>query len=79
MKITTYWEGKLYCGITMKWYYTKIYVDISMPGYVKEALHRFNHKQPKSTQHQPYPSLERTYGSDAHKMKPIYMSPALSM
>ena len=34
-KITTYWEEKLYCVITMKWYYTKLYVDISIPGYVK--------------------------------------------
>ena len=34
-KITTYWEGKLYCRITMKWDYTKIYVDISIQGYVK--------------------------------------------
>ena len=34
-KITTYLEGKLYCGITMKWDYTKLYVDISMPRYVK--------------------------------------------
>ena len=29
-KITTEWEGKLYCGITMKWDYKKIYVDISI-------------------------------------------------
>ena len=34
-KITTYWEVKLYCSITMKWDYNKIYGDISMSGYVK--------------------------------------------
>ena len=34
-KIITDWEGKLYCGITMKWYYTKSYLDISMPRYEK--------------------------------------------
>ena len=33
--ITTDWEGDLYCGITMKLYYTKQYVDISMPQYLK--------------------------------------------
>ena len=70
-KITTDWEGKLYCGITMKWDYTNIYVDISMPGYVKEPLHQFDHKQQKNTQHQPYIALERTYGADDQKMKPI--------
>ena len=75
--ITTDWEGKLYCGITMKWNYTQRYVDISMPGYVKEALQKFGHKTPKKTQHQPYPAPERTYGADAHKMKPLDTSPAL--
>ena len=25
-KITTDWEGKLYCDMTMKWDYTKLYV-----------------------------------------------------
>ena len=34
-KIKADWEGKLYCGITMKWNDTKKYVDISRPGYVK--------------------------------------------
>ena len=34
-KITTDREGNLYCGITMKWDYTKIYGDISMPGHVQ--------------------------------------------
>ena len=66
-KITTYWEGKLYFSVTMKWDYTKIYVDISMPGYVKEYLNQFNHRQPKNTQHKPYPPLERTCGADAQK------------
>ena len=35
----------------MKWDYTKGYVDISMPGYVKEALQQLNHKTPKNPQH----------------------------
>ena len=34
-EIKTDWEGKLYCDITMKWNYTKSYVDIAMPIYIK--------------------------------------------
>ena len=34
-KITTYREGRVYYGINMKWSYTKRYVNISMPVYIK--------------------------------------------
>ena len=75
--ITTDWEGKLYFGITMTWDHTKRYLDISIPGYVKQYLHQLNHKIPKNPHYQPYPAPERTYGADSQKMKPIDMSPAL--
>ena len=38
------WAGKLYCGITLDWDYENGTVDISMPGYIKKLLHRFQHK-----------------------------------
>ena len=76
-KIITDWEGKLYCGITIKWNHTKIYVDISMPGLLKEYLCQFCHETPIKPQHQPYPAPEQTYGADAQKMKPLDTSPAL--
>ena len=75
--ITTEWEGKLYCGITMKWNYTKRYVDISMTRYVKESLHQFGHNTTIKPQHQPYPAPERTYGADAQKTKPLDTSQEL--
>ena len=53
--ITTDWEGKIYCSITMIWDYAKMYVDILIPGYLKGALHQFGHNTPKKPQHQPYP------------------------
>ena len=34
-KITTDWEGKLYCGITMKWNDKKRFVYILITRYVK--------------------------------------------
>ena len=69
--ITTDWEGKLYCGITMKWNYTKRYIDISILVYVKEYLHQFGHKTPIKPQQQPYSAPEWTYGADSHQMKSI--------
>ena len=44
--ITTYPTGSLYCGMTLEWNYTKKYVDISMPGYVTKAIHKFHHTTP---------------------------------
>ena len=76
--ITTYQQGELYCGITMKWDYTKSYVDISIPGYVKEYFHQSGHKTPKNPQHQPYPTPKQTYGADAQKMKLVDTSKSLS-
>ena len=75
--ITTDWEGKLYCGITMKWNDTKRYADISTPIYSKESLHQFCHKTPIKPQHQIYSAPEWTYGADAQKMKPLDTSPEL--
>ena len=46
-KVTTYWEGKLYIRIALKWDYEKGTVQLSIPGYVSSALHAFRHKKPK--------------------------------
>ena len=77
--ITTDLEGNVYCGITMKWNYTKMHVDISIPVYVKEDLQKIGHKTQIKPQNQPYPVPKRTYGADAQKMKPLDTSPALPM
>ena len=58
-KVTTYWEGKLYNGIALKWDYEKGTVQISMAGYVRSALHSFTHeknkRQTKRLKDSPYP------------------------
>ena len=46
-KVTTYWEGKFYIGIALKWEYEKGTVQLSMPVYVRASLHAFQHKKPK--------------------------------
>ena len=46
-KVTIDWEGNLYIGIALKWDYEKGKVQLSMPGYVRAALHAFQHEKPK--------------------------------
>ena len=40
------WTGTLYCGITLKWDYLKRTCELSMPGYVEQALQKFNYAVP---------------------------------
>ena len=40
-KMTKDWEATNYCGLDVEWNCEKRYVDISMKGYVKKALQRF--------------------------------------
>jgi hypothetical protein len=49
--VSKYWTGGLYCGITLKWDYEKQHVDLSVPGYIKDALHKFQHPMPKRPQY----------------------------
>ena len=37
------WMGTLYCGITLKWDYLKRTCEMSMPGYVQQALKKFQY------------------------------------
>ena len=43
-----YWNGELYCDITLKWNYKEGYVDISMPNYVHKKLFKYKHTSPPS-------------------------------
>jgi hypothetical protein len=55
------WEGRLYCGITMKWDYEKRTCDLSMPGYIQAAIHKFQHLRiPKEN------SMHHTSGLNPH-------------
>ena len=49
--ITVDTEGTQYCGMTLEWHYDKGYVDVSMPGYVNEALHQLQHRAPSKPVH----------------------------
>jgi hypothetical protein len=56
------WTGGLYCGITLNWDYANKHVDLSMPGYIKDALHKFQHPLPKCPQYAPHNWMVPAYG-----------------
>jgi hypothetical protein len=63
-ELTTNWPGSLYCGLTLDWWhYDKGYVNVSMPGYVNQALKKINHPAPLRKQHAPHRWVEPAYGS----------------
>jgi hypothetical protein len=40
------WSGTLYCGITIQWDYIKRTAKLSMTGYIKAALNKYQHSKP---------------------------------
>jgi hypothetical protein len=56
------WTGGFYCGITLNWNYATKDVDLSMPGYIKDALHKFQHPLPKRPQYAPHNWMVPAYG-----------------
>ena len=75
-QITVDWEGTDFCGLKLKWDYEKGTVDISMPGYVKKALQRFDHDSPTKPQDAPHPWTKPNYGAK-QQMTEIDTSPSL--
>jgi hypothetical protein len=72
------WEGNLYyCGITLKWNYTKQYVNLSMAAYVTKQLTQYGHIPFLKPQHCPYAPNPINYGKDNHSPSPIDDSPLL--
>ena len=62
-EVTQDWTGGLYCGIKLKWDYKTQQLDISMPGYVKDTLHKLQHPTPTIPQQSPYQWTEPKYES----------------
>jgi hypothetical protein len=62
-EISIDWTGSLYLGLTLKWDYNKRTVEVSMPGYVRAALLRFQHPAPTRRQDAPHSWNQPTYGA----------------
>jgi hypothetical protein len=56
------WKAALYCGITCDWDYKNRTCDMSMPGYVKATLDKFQHPTPRRPQHSPHRHNPIQYG-----------------
>ena len=61
--VTTDFTGVKYCGLTLLWDYTNRTVQLSMPGYIKVALLRFQHETPTRPEHAPYKYVNSTYST----------------
>jgi hypothetical protein len=63
-QISCDWTGSAYCGLKLDWDYEKnIFIDLSMPGYIKAALYRFQHPTPTRPDNAPYTWNPPVYGT----------------
>jgi hypothetical protein len=69
--ISTDWEGKLFAGISLDWDYENQTCDLSMPKYIPDALHKFQHPPPARPQDSPHPCNAPQYGIKVQKPEPI--------
>ena len=60
--VKTDWTGEKYIGIDLKWDYTKREVTTYMKGYVKKALHQFQHDTPHKPEWAPSKYEPPKYG-----------------
>jgi hypothetical protein len=72
------WNGSAYCGLTLEWDYKNGTVDLSMPGYIKAALHKYQHAAPARPEHTPHTWNPPIYGAKTQYVEDETTSPALS-
>jgi hypothetical protein len=76
--ISSDWNGRAFCGLTLDWDHKNRTVDLSMPGYIKAALHKYQHAAPASPEHSPHAWNPPIYGAKTQFVKDETISPALS-
>jgi hypothetical protein len=76
--ISSDWNGTAYCGLTLDWKYKDRTVDLSMPGYIKAALHKYQHPAPARPEHAPHTWNPPIYGARTQFVSETTPSPALS-
>jgi hypothetical protein len=76
--IASDWTGTAYCGLTLDWNYKNLTVDLSMPGYIKAALHKYQHPAPARPKHAPHGWNPPIYGAKTQFVSDPTPSPALS-
>ena len=73
----TDWKGTFFCGLALNWNYTAGWVDLSMPGYVAEELHKFQPPPLTKKQDAPHPWNRPIYGAHTQYATPDNDSPLL--
>ena len=58
------WKGELFVGIKLEWDYERRILDTHVPGFVKKALHKYQHPRPKKPQHAPAKATPIKYGAN---------------
>eukprot|EP00957_Ditylum_brightwellii_P009149 692015-Ditylum_brightwellii.AAC.1 len=76
-KISIDWRGELFCGIILNWNYQSQWVDLSMPGYIPAALHKFQHPPPKLPTFSPHLYTPPVYTKKPQLTPPEDTSPYL--
>jgi hypothetical protein len=67
-----------YCGLKLDWDYTNGTVELSMPIYIKEALHKYQHPAPTYPEHAPHQWNPTVYGAKTQYIEDTQENPALS-
>jgi hypothetical protein len=76
--ISNDWNGTAYCGLTLDWNYQDRIVVLSMPGYIKAALHKYQNPAPARPEHSPHTWNSPIYGAKTQFVSDPTPSPAIS-
>jgi hypothetical protein len=77
-EISSNWKGSAYCGLTLEWDYNNRTVDLSVPGYINAALHKYQHPAPTRPEHAPHKWNPPVYGAKSQYVEDDNNSPVLS-
>jgi hypothetical protein len=76
--ISSNWKGSAYCGLTLEMDYKNRTVDLSMPGCINAALHKYQHASQTRPEHAPHMWNPPVYGAKTQYVENETTSPALS-
>jgi hypothetical protein len=77
--ISSNWNGSAYCGLTLYWDYKTRTVDLSMPGYIKAALHKYQHTAPVRPEHAPHTWNPPIYGAKTQYVEDEMLIPQVRL
>jgi len=68
-KVAVDWKGSLFCGVKLTWDYINRHVTTNMPGYIGDALTKYQHPKPTVPQHSPYKATTIHYGAKVQRVE----------